>query len=262
MANLVARLLQAMKLVESSSVVFINNSLELLGSYVGQTPVKVDDKVNEAKGGIIFIDEAYSIVKEGGSREGASFGKEAIDTIMKHLDPPSCVFIFAGYQQEMEDFLKVNPGLARRIPYRFTFSPYPLDDLLKIFVVMCTNKGESLTKEAEEAFIQSLAQLDPALIAQQNAGLLSNFLSFSQMERDDRLSVREAELNPELASLLEERDLLKAVEKVRAMNSAENALKTAEKDRGEERRRECTERSAELAEDFDRMLSGRPSGGG
>ena len=135
MANVVAKLLLRMGVVRSESVVFVNNSLELLGSYVGQTPQKVDAKVAEAAGGVLFIDEAYSIVKEGGGRDGASgssFGKEAIDTLMKHLDPPACVMIFAGYSKEMEDFLSVNPGLARRIPYRYTFHAYSTDQLMQV----------------------------------------------------------------------------------------------------------------------------------
>ena len=135
MANVVAKLLLRMGLVRSESVVFVNNSLELLGSYVGQTPQKVDAKVAEAAGGVLFIDEAYSIVKEGGGRDGgsgSSFGKEAIDTLMKHLDPPTCVMIFAGYTKEMEDFLSVNPGLARRIPYRYTFNAYTHEQLMQV----------------------------------------------------------------------------------------------------------------------------------
>lgn len=85
MANLVSKIMLKMKLVSSDKVVFVNNALELLGSYVGQTPAKVDAKVAEAKGGIMFIDEAYSIVKGGGDRDsnGGQFGREAIDTIMK-----------------------------------------------------------------------------------------------------------------------------------------------------------------------------------
>ena len=63
MANLVAKIMLKMKLVSSDKVVFVNNALELLGSYVGQTPAKVDAKVAEAKGGILFVDEAYSVVK-------------------------------------------------------------------------------------------------------------------------------------------------------------------------------------------------------
>jgi len=105
MANLVAGIMVKMQLIQSDKVVFVNNALDLVGQYVGQTPAKVDAKVEEARGGVLFIDEAYSINPKSSESKG-SFGKEAIETIMKHLDPPTCVFIFAGYEEPMEEFLK------------------------------------------------------------------------------------------------------------------------------------------------------------
>jgi hypothetical protein len=223
MANVVAKIMLKMKLVSTDKVVFINNSLELIGSYVGQTPAKVDAKVEEAKGGVIFIDEAYSIVKDGGSREGSSgsFGREAIDTIMKHLDPPSCVFIFAGYEKPMNEFLKVNEGLARRIPYRYSFEPYNEDQLMQIFVVMCESKGESLEDGLVSHFLSLLNSLPKDLIDSQNAGLIANWVSFAQMERDDRISIEEAEKNPSIASLLTAPDFETAVTKLKEMKSGQ-----------------------------------------
>jgi stage V sporulation protein K len=183
MANVVSKLLLAMQLVRTSSVVFVNNSLELLGSYVGQTPQKVDAKVAEAAGGVLFIDEAYSIVKEGGGREGsgASFGKEAIDTLMKHLDPPSCVMIFAGYEQQMEDFLSVNPGLARRIPYRYHFHAYDQQQLMQIFTVMAQAKGETLAdgvlQEVQPALTHCLHSAAGRLLSRPDCAPLSTCIS-------------------------------------------------------------------------------------
>ena len=226
MANVVSKLLLRMQLVQSPNVVFVNNSLELLGSYVGQTPVKVDAKVAEAAGGVLFIDEAYSIVKEG-NREGGggnggsggSFGKEAIDTLMKHLDPPSCVMIFAGYTQSMEDFLSVNPGLARRIPYRYHFHAYTPAQLQQIFLVMCKAKGEMLGEEVEAEFPALLSLLHPEWLESQNAGLISNWVSFAQNERDDRVDLSEAESQPHLASTLELQDIRKALKAIENMNT-------------------------------------------
>ena len=233
MANVVSKLLLRMQLVHSSNVVFVNNSLELLGSYVGQTPLKVDAKVAEAAGGVLFIDEAYSIVKEGGGRDGngASFGKEAIDTLMKHLDPPSCVMIFAGYSAQMEDFLNVNPGLARRIPYRYHFHAYTAQQLLDIFHVMCRAKGETLGEGVAEQLPSLLSLLEVEWLESQNAGLISNWVSFAQMERDDRIDLNEAELQPSLASTIEVQDLtraLKAVENMAQKTHHSKGLKEAE----------------------------------
>jgi len=187
MANLVARVMLKMGLVQSQKVVFVNNALELLAGYAGQTPAKVDAKVEEAKGGVLFIDEAYSIVKSETGSQRDSFGKEAIETLMKHLDPPSCVFIFAGYEDAMEEFLRVNDGLARRIPYRYAFEAYTVDQLVKIAVVMCESKGERLAEGVVENLPGLLESLDEHARKTHNAGLVSNLVSFAQIERDKRI---------------------------------------------------------------------------
>lgn len=223
MANVVAKVLVKMKLLTTDKVVFVNNPLELLAGYVGQTPAKVDAKVEEATGGIIFIDEAYSLLKEasslGGGSSGntASFAKEAIDTIMKHLDPPSCVFVFAGYEKQMNEFLKVNEGLARRIPYRYTFSTYSTDELGAIFDVMISSKGEQMRPEVRQQLPELLDTIPIEQRSSQNAGIVANLVSFAQMERDDRIDLEAAEQDPELACRLELDDVIKAIEKVKQM---------------------------------------------
>ena len=223
MANVVAKVLVKMKLLSTDTVIFVNNPLELLAGYVGQTPGKVDAKVAEAYGGIIFIDEAYSLLKEasalGGASGGntASFAKEAIDTIMKHLDPPSCVFIFAGYEKQMNEFVKVNEGLARRIPYRYTFCTYSINELIQIFTVMCGSKGEQLSCGAVAMLSELLSSIPLQQRESQNAGIVSNLVAFAQLERDDRVDIHDAMENPDLASTLEADDLIRAVEKVKQM---------------------------------------------
>jgi len=214
LANLVAKIMLKMGLVQSDNVVFVNNALELLGQYVGQTPEKVDKKVEEARGGVIFIDEAYSVVQEG---KAGSFGKEAIDTMMKHMLPPTCVFIFAGYEKPMEDFLAVNSGLARRIPYRYNFNPYSTDELIQIFQVMCTSKGEILDEGLEDMLRGYLEDIPTSQRESQNGGVVSNWLSFAQIERDDRIDLDEAIRNPMVASLLTALDLERALVKVKTM---------------------------------------------
>ena len=187
MANLVTKVMLKMGLVKSQKTVFVNNSLELLAGFAGQTPGKVDAKVAEAKGGVLFIDEAYSIVKSESGSQRDSFGKEAIETIMKHLDPPSCVFIFAGYTEPMNEFLRVNDGLSRRIPFRYTFQAYTVSELCEICKVMCQSKGEVLDEEVVAALPALIGGLDADARASQNAGLISNFLSFAQIQRDKRI---------------------------------------------------------------------------
>lgn len=206
MANLISKIMLKMELVKNDKVVFVNNALELLAGYAGQTPKKVDDKVAEAEGGVIFIDEAYSIVKSDEHRQD-SFGKEAIETIMKHLDPPTCVFIFAGYEKPMNDFLDVNAGLSRRIPYRYKFDAYTIPQLTQIFEVMCKSKHEVLDEGLLAKIPAMIGRFDESIRLEQNAGLISNWLNFAEMERDDRVDLTAAAKNPALASLLLEEDM-------------------------------------------------------
>jgi SpoVK/Ycf46/Vps4 family AAA+-type ATPase len=195
-------------------VVFVNNALDLLAGFVGQTSPKVDEKVEEARGGVLFIDEAYSIVKSDKYQKD-SFGQEAIDCIMKHLDPPSCVFIFAGYEKPMEEFLGTNPGMSRRVPYRYTFDAYSDKHLIEIMLVMCKAKGEDLDHGVLEALPGLLGRFDDRQKQEQNAGLINNWVSFAQGERDDRIDIEEAYHNPDLASLLCKCDFADAIDNLR-----------------------------------------------
>lgn len=214
MANLVARIMVKMGIIETEQVVFVNNALDLLAGFVGQTAPKVDAKVAEAKGGVLFIDEAYSIVKSE-KHQKDSFGKEAIETIMKHLDPPSCVFIFAGYEKEMEGFLQVNSGLARRIPYRYTFSAYADDELMEIFVVVCKGKGEDLAPGTAERAKELLGTVPAEQKLLHNAGMINNWVAFAQMERDDRIDIDDALENPDIASILSPVDFEACMDKLK-----------------------------------------------
>jgi stage V sporulation protein K len=199
-ARLVASVMLKMGLLKTDNVVMVNNALDLVAGYVGQTPAKVDAKVKEAEGGVLFIDEAYSIVKKEGKD---TFGREAIDTIMKHMDPPSCVFILAGYERQMNEFLDCNEGLTRRIPYRYHFHPYNVPQLGEILRTICRVKDEDLEEGCVERCTAALEQnLTLQQRQTQNAGLINNWISFAQSERDGRIDLEDARRNPDLASLL------------------------------------------------------------
>jgi hypothetical protein len=139
---------------------------------------------------------------------------------MKHLDPPTCVFVFAGYEQQMEEFLKVNEGLARRIPYRYNFTAYTREQLTEIFKVMCVGKGEQVPEEVLEEVPRMLGEVSEEQLASQNAGAVSNWISFAQMERDDRVDIREARRDPQILCRLAMEDLEAGIIKVSAMAQA------------------------------------------
>ena len=107
---------------------------ELVGQYVGHTAKKTTDKINEAKNGVFFLDEAYRL--SGGNFSGSkgSFGLEAIETIMGYMDNPknNTVFIFAGYEDKMQEFLDANEGFRSRVQEPFRLTDYTLEELTQI----------------------------------------------------------------------------------------------------------------------------------
>jgi len=211
MAGVVSRIMVAMCLLTSDRVVFVHNALELIGSYTGQTPPKVQAKFNEAEGGCIFIDEAYSLVESG----SLGYGREAVDVIMRNLEPATAVCIFAGYEQPMETFLNANEGLARRIPYRYHFEAYTVDQLCAIARATAASMGEVLEPATDDArLIDMLHSVDSHVRATQNGGLVNNWLRIAQSERDDRLVMRDVHARPTLATTLTLTDLACALPRV------------------------------------------------
>lgn len=120
---------------------------DLVGEYIGQTAQKTRAVIQKAMGGILFIDEAYSLAR-GGEKD---FGKEAIDTLVKHMEDcqNDFVLILAGYPKEMRRFLMMNPGLESRFPFMLDFADYKLDELMEIAKIMVSEREYQLSKEAE-----------------------------------------------------------------------------------------------------------------
>nr|WP_255639619.1 stage V sporulation protein K [Aquibacillus saliphilus] len=120
---------------------------DLVGEYIGHTAQKTRELVEKAMGGVLFIDEAYSLAR-GGEKD---FGKEAIDTLVKHMEDHHSEFILilAGYPAEMDHFLSLNPGLASRFPIVLDFDDYSVEQLMEIAKQMMHEREYLLTKEAE-----------------------------------------------------------------------------------------------------------------
>jgi tetratricopeptide (TPR) repeat protein len=129
----------------------------LVGEYLGQTAPKTRALCESALGGVLFIDEAYSLSNKYGSH-GDGYGEEAIEALMKYMDDhrDNLVVIVAGYPAEMEDFLEANPGLRSRFPRQIHFEDYGPEELLAIFDRMGVSKGYSLTPNARERLLQQL----------------------------------------------------------------------------------------------------------
>lgn len=120
---------------------------DLVAQYVGHTAKQVDEVVDEALDGVLFIDEAYSLVPENGGRD---FGHEAVATLIQRIenDRDRLVVILAGYEDEMERLMDTNPGLRSRFRTEISFSDYSAGELMQIFERLCRTEGYVLTTEA------------------------------------------------------------------------------------------------------------------
>lgn len=120
---------------------------DIVGEYIGQTAQKTRSLIQKANGGVLFIDEAYALAR-GGEKD---FGREAIDTMVSHMenDHEDFVLILAGYSDEMETFLSLNPGLESRFPFILNFSNFTIDQLITIAKQMVIERDYKLTTEAE-----------------------------------------------------------------------------------------------------------------
>lgn len=123
---------------------------DLVGKYVGWTAQMVKQKFKEAKGSVLFIDEAYSLVEEEGY-----FGDEAINTIVQEMENnrEDMILIFAGYPDKMEDFLQKNPGLRSRIAFHVSFADYSAEELFEITELMAVGKNVTLADGVKEKLI-------------------------------------------------------------------------------------------------------------
>ena len=158
--------------------------VDLVAKIVGGTAIKVQTKFQEAKGGVLFIDEAYSLVDD---RDGL-FGDEAITTIVQEMENnrKDVVVIFAGYPDKMEDFLLKNPGLRSRIAHHIHFPDYDTDTLLKIAKLVAKQKdlilSEGALEKLEGIFDQAQNDRDFG-----NGRYVRNIIEQAEMNRASRL---------------------------------------------------------------------------
>jgi SpoVK/Ycf46/Vps4 family AAA+-type ATPase len=163
-ARILAKIYKALGVLERGHMIETDRQ-GLVAGYVGQTASKTSAKIDEANGGVLFIDEAYALTQKTGSHQG-DFGDEAVQTLLKRMeDERGRFFVFvAGYPDNMETFLKANPGLSSRFDKTLHFKDYEPAELLEIAIQMFSEQHLELSPEAEE--------------------YLSNYLQFLHQMRD------------------------------------------------------------------------------
>ncbi len=150
-ARIFANLYFELGLLKTNKLVEVDRSL-LVAPYIGQTAIKTRECVESALDGILFVDEAYALVRG----DGQDFGREAIDTLIKLMEDyrDRLIVIVAGYPKEMEDFLGTNPGLASRFNRKIVFQNYNTEDLLKIFRRMCSSYSYQMAEGIDALLIK------------------------------------------------------------------------------------------------------------
>ncbi len=151
MARLMSRCLKALGYLSSGHLVEVSRG-DLVGQYVGETAQKTMDKVRSALGGVLFVDEAYSLARD----KGDVFGVEAVDTIVKAMEDnrEDLVVILAGYTDEMREFLKTNPGLRSRFSHVIEFPDYRPGEMLGIMKTLAKSNGYVVDAECDEPLLE------------------------------------------------------------------------------------------------------------
>ena len=148
-ARMVAEILYILKYIKQNKLIEVS-SKDLVAEYVGQTAPKTMAVIQKALGGVLFIDEAYSLAS--GKNQGNGYNEEAIATLIQAMENnrDDLVVIFAGYTKEMEDFLNSNSGIVSRIGYTLEFEDYTTEELIKIFEQMISKSGFIIEESAIE----------------------------------------------------------------------------------------------------------------
>ncbi|MGY4689931.1 AAA family ATPase [Salibacterium sp. K-3] len=156
-ARIYADILRELELLKRGHFIVAGRS-DLVAEYTGQTAVKTKQKVREALGGVLFIDEAYAL----GGYAKTDFGREALDTLVEEMtkQEENLVVILSGYQGPMEELFQMNPGLDSRFKKMFTFPPFSPEDLVRITVEYCRRYGYILDDEAGQKLGAMYEEMD------------------------------------------------------------------------------------------------------
>ena len=213
-ARIVGEVLYQKGIISQKKFIEVSRS-DLVAGYIGQTAKKTREVLESALGGVLFIDEAYSL-SQGGDND---FGKEAIDEILKFMEDhrKDMVIIFAGYTKEMSEFLQMNSGLASRIPHTFDFEDYTPDEIVKIGLLGLHNASY----EVDEAAYADLVKNNYSLTSDHSNGRwVRNLNEELIMVMSERIAhTEDADIN----KILQE-DL----DAIRVGNHGEHTLKSTE----------------------------------
>ena len=201
-ARILGDIFHSLGILEKGQLIEVDRS-DLVGGYMGQTAQKTREMIEAAKGGVLFIDEAYSLSPANGDH--GDYGSEAIEVLIKAMEDyrNDFIVILAGYDAGMKDLLKSNPGLSSRINMQINFDDFSDRELLEIATDQARANHYTLTEEAEKAFLVKINQ-EKVLPQFANARVVRNVMESAMRERAYRLS--EQKLTEEDLVILEPLD--------------------------------------------------------
>lgn len=172
----------------SSEIVEVQRS-DLVSSFVGDTAKKTEGCIKKAFGKLMFVDEAYTLT----SKSEKDYGREAVETIMRYMLPGTStakhpVFIFAGYQSNMDEFLNLNRGLRRRIKQKFLFKDYSPVELSSIVVTNLLKKKIRFPYGLEDMIAECFNSISMSVRSELNASLCQDLLDHVVAQQEARLS--------------------------------------------------------------------------
>lgn len=211
-ANMLGKIYYSLDLLSHGKVHEVGRA-DLVGEFIGQTAPKVKKAIDKAKGGILFIDEAYALTNR--NDDGKDFGREVVETLLKELSDGSddLAIIFAGYPKEMSNFLNSNPGLSSRLRNLIHFPDYAPDELMEIIQYTADRRGVLISKEAQETIHQRLVEVYRNRNEQfGNARFVNGIVEEAKQNMAIRLMAAHAdlqELEAEKLSIIEAEDVEK-----------------------------------------------------
>ena len=211
-ARVLAKIFYAFGLLEMPEVIEAHRA-DLVGEYLGATAIKTNELVDSALGGVLFIDEAYSLVNEGDGQTDR-FGVEAVQTLLKRAEDnrEDLIIILAGYEKQMEGFLASNPGLASRFATRLKFPSYSPPEMLALAEAALDRRGETLDPDARPVLWRTFEEVGRRRIADElgNGRFVRSLLEKAGQARDVRIMTRTADPSREDLITIRAKDLQQA----------------------------------------------------
>jgi SpoVK/Ycf46/Vps4 family AAA+-type ATPase len=194
-ARVLAKIFYAFGLLQMPEVIEAHRA-DLVGEYLGATAIKTNELIDSALGGVLFIDEAYSLVNEGDG-QADRFGVEAVQTLLKRAEDnrESLIIILAGYEKQMETFLVSNPGLASRFATRLKFPSYSATEMMALADAALDRRGEKLDPDARPVLWRTLEEVGRRRMTDDlgNGRFVRSLLEKAGQARDVRVMTGTAE---------------------------------------------------------------------